>query len=341
MTRCLPTTRFIGAPKRICAQREDAAALAELKQIRRDYPDSVITEQSLQSIAVAAAALNQPAEAVSALDAYPMTPQRPGLLLLRAEAHEKAGQPLEAALDYQAIYMRFALSEQAREAATKLDFLQSSRGRADSAASARSAHGPCGNPVQCQAVERCPLGICGAPATAFGSGPRARGTADSRMRRGAWRLPFGDDGSADHRPGCRRGTLVLPGRVLPIASAGSRKWWLPWRLRPRARLPAAGRPLRSSLAGNFYWVRLDRDRAASYYKRMADQFPAAPDAANAQWRVAWTAVLKRAPEGAELLQEHLRLFPGINLHSRRALLARPACGGRRSCRVSREVITIN
>ena len=110
------------------AQREDAAALAELKQIRRDYPDSVITEQSLQSIAAAAAALNQPAEAVSALDAYPMTPQRPGLLLLRGEAHEKAGQPLEAALDYQAVYMRFALSEQAREAATKLDFLKSSAG---------------------------------------------------------------------------------------------------------------------------------------------------------------------------------------------------------------------
>ena len=64
------------------------------------------------------------------------------------------------------------------------------------------------------------------------------------------------------------------------------------------------------LAGNYYWVRLDRDRAAGYYKRLAEQFPSSPDAANAQWRVAWTAVLKRAPEGAELLQEHLRRFPG-------------------------------
>jgi soluble lytic murein transglycosylase len=64
------------------------------------------------------------------------------------------------------------------------------------------------------------------------------------------------------------------------------------------------------LAGNYYWVRLDRDRAAGYYKRLAEQFPSSPDAANAQWRVAWTAVLKRAPEGAGLLQEHLRRFPG-------------------------------
>jgi len=63
-------------------------------------------------------------------------------------------------------------------------------------------------------------------------------------------------------------------------------------------------------AGNFYWVRLDRDRASGFYKRLVDQFPSSGDAANAQWRVAWTAVLKRAPEGAELLQQHLRLFPG-------------------------------
>ena len=27
------------------------------------------------------------------------------------------------------------------------------------------------------------------------------------------------------------------------------------------------------LAGNYYWVQLDRDRAASYYKRLADRFP--------------------------------------------------------------------
>jgi hypothetical protein len=74
------------------AQHEDAAALAELKQIRQEYPDAVITEQVLQSIGLAAMALNQPAEAVRALDAYSLTAQRPGLLLLRGEAREKPGK---------------------------------------------------------------------------------------------------------------------------------------------------------------------------------------------------------------------------------------------------------
>ena len=36
---------------------------------------------------------------------------------------KKPSQPVEAAADYQAIYTRFAVSEQAREAAVKLGFL--------------------------------------------------------------------------------------------------------------------------------------------------------------------------------------------------------------------------
>jgi soluble lytic murein transglycosylase len=64
------------------------------------------------------------------------------------------------------------------------------------------------------------------------------------------------------------------------------------------------------LAGNYYWVQLDRDRAASFYKRLAENFPSVPDADPSQWRIAWTAVLKRQPEAALFLSEHLRLYPG-------------------------------
>ncbi len=32
------------------------------------------------------------------------------------------------------------------------------------------------------------------------------------------------------------------------------------------------------LAGNYYWVQLDRDRASGYYKRVADNFATSPDA---------------------------------------------------------------
>jgi len=62
--------------------------------------------------------------------------------------------------------------------------------------------------------------------------------------------------------------------------------------------------------GNYYWVQLDRDRASSYYKRLDQYFPTSADALQAQWRVTWTAVLKRQPDAAAMLLEHLKRFPG-------------------------------
>src|SRR5271157_3555822 len=64
------------------------------------------------------------------------------------------------------------------------------------------------------------------------------------------------------------------------------------------------------LAGNYYWTQMDRERATGYYKRLAENFPGVPDATAAQWRVAWTAVLKREPNAALFLSEHIRLYPG-------------------------------
>ncbi len=64
------------------------------------------------------------------------------------------------------------------------------------------------------------------------------------------------------------------------------------------------------LAGNYDWMQLDRDRASGYYTRLEEQFPAAPEADAAEWRVAWTAVLKRQPGAAGLLEKHFERFPG-------------------------------
>jgi soluble lytic murein transglycosylase len=291
------------------AQHQEAAALAELQQVRNDYADSVITEQALQSLAVAATALNQPAEAVKALDAYAMTDQRPGLLLLRAEAREKAGQPLEAASDYQALYTRFAVSEQAREAAMKLDLLRGSSGvqippipfdlrlahaailfNAKDWGGARTEYAAILQQLSGAAVERTELRIleCG---VALGASPTEMialkvTDADVDAER-SYTL-------ADYYRSHQQETDM----VAAVENAASRA--------PTSRWAASA----LFLAGNFYWVRLDRDRASAFYKRVAEQFPNSADAVNAQWRVAWTAVLQRAPEAAEELQEHLRRFPG-------------------------------
>jgi soluble lytic murein transglycosylase len=290
------------------AQQRNEAALAELRQIRQDYPDTAMTEQVLQSIAVAATALNQPAEAVKALDAYPQTAQRPGLLLLRAEAHERAGQAPEAAADYQTIFMRFAVSEQAREAGVKLDYLRSADPQipqlpldqrfahagilfeAKDWGSARNEYSVILQQLSGGNLERAELRIleCG---VALGANP-------SEMMALKISDPDVDAERSYSLAEYYRGHQQEPEMIAAVESAASRA--------PQSRWAASA----LFLAGNFYWVKLDRDRASSFYQRVSEQFPNSPDATNAQWRVAWTAVLKRAPEAAEDLQQHLRRFPG-------------------------------
>lgn len=291
------------------ARHQNAAALAELKQLRHDFPDSVITEQVLQSLGDAAFGLNQPGEVVGALDAYSLTPQSPALLLLRGEAHEKADQALAAALDYQAVYVHFPLSEQAREAGVKLDFLRGSSAgqipplpledRLVHAAilynakhwdDARSEYVAILPRLSGAEAERAELHIlaCGV----------ALGAAPTEMIA----LPLSDpDVSAERSyllAGYYRSQQQEGPMVAAVEAAVSRA--------PSSQWAAAS----LFLAGNYYWVLLDRDQAAGYYKRLEEHFPTVPDAGSAQWRIAWTAVLKRAPKAAELLQEHLQRFPG-------------------------------
>src|ERR1700691_5044358 len=110
------------------ASGHSADALAELKRFRSEYPDSVMTDAALQSLGDAALAASQPGEAVTALEAYPQTTQRPALLLLRGEASEQAGKAPDAGADFQRVYLRFVLDEQARQAGVKLGFLRTSMG---------------------------------------------------------------------------------------------------------------------------------------------------------------------------------------------------------------------
>ena len=286
-----------------------ADALAELQQLRRDFPDSVLTDQALQSLAEAALATNHPADALAALDAYPSTPQSPALLFLRGEAHEQAGDPLAAAADYQTIYLHFAPSSQAPEAGMKWDLLRVKLGdqlpsitleqrlahastlyAASRWSEARNEYSQLLPQLSGIEHERAELRVleCGA---AFGAGPDAMAalklTDPDLDAERLYQL------AQTYRPLVREADMLaaIEGAV---ARAPSSSW-------------AASSLF---LAGNYYWVLLDRDRAAGYYKRLADNIPSAPDASKAQWRVAWVAVLQRRADAANLLTDHLRRYPG-------------------------------
>lgn len=291
------------------AQRQNAEALANMQRLRTAYPNSVVTEQALQGLGEAAMAASQPAAAVQALDEYPLTPERPALLFLRGEAHEAAQQPAQAAADYQAIYTHYPLSDPAKEAAIKLDFLRSSLGDqlpqlplavrvshaetiffAKQWSDARTEYAQILPQLTGADRERAQLRImeCGISLGAGISELSALQINDPDVD--AERLYT----IADYYRAQQQDTQLDTTVATATSRAPSSRW--------------ADESL--FLAGNYYWVKLDRDRASSYYQREEEQFPTSTHAAPAQWRVAWTAVLKRAPNAASLISEHLRRFPG-------------------------------
>jgi peptidoglycan lytic transglycosylase len=291
------------------AANNDAAAVSELQQFRKNFPDSVMTEQALAALGTAAIAAKQPAAAVAALDAYPQTTQRSALLFLRGQAHEQAGQILEAAADYRSVYENFPTSEHAREAGVRFDFLAGAPGAqippiplndrvahagflfaAKDWSDARDEYAKALPQLSGAEAERAQLRIleCG---MSLGAGP--------------WevaKLQITDpDVDAERSYALAefyRDQQQEPEMIAAVEAAAKRAPASPW---------AAAALF---LAGNYYWVQLDRAQASSYYQRVVDGFPNGPDTPSAQWRVAWTAMMARQPNAADLFEQHLRNYPG-------------------------------
>jgi len=288
---------------------KNAEALSELKQLRRTFPDSVMTSQALQSLGTAALLLHQPAAILSALDAYPETEDRAAFLLLRGEAHEMDGQLAAAATDYTTAYLKFPLSDASRDAGEKLRALQSvpsnhipeipleqqlahadalfiarswSDARAEYSRLLMSLSGPQRERAELRVLE------CG---MALGAGPSEtmslQLTDPDVMAERSYTL-------ANYY----RNAQVESEMVAQVEAAVSRAPLSRW----------AEQAL--FLAGNYYWVQLDRQRAVSYYQSVVDEFPTWPDADAAHWRIVWTSVLARASDAPSLLADHLRRFPG-------------------------------
>lgn len=290
------------------ALSHDPNALQELEELRSEFPFSVMTEQALQSLGVAALAANQPADGVEALSAYAGTEKSPQLLLLLGELREKAGQQIDAAADYREVYVHFPLSDQARDAEGKLANLSATLGaqlppipvdirlahavklfEAQQWNDARNEYNALLPSLSGVELGRAQVRIleCGVE---MGGDPSALAALKI------------DDPDIDAERNYTladyyRGAANEAQMVAAVEAAASRAPSSFWTERSLF------------LAGNYYWVNLQRDQASSYYARVASQFPSSTNADSALWRVAWTDVLKRDPDAAAKLEDHLKRFP--------------------------------
>ena len=95
-------------------------AYADLQAFQKEYPSSAMREQFLEAFAPTAVETGHAQAAIEALNDYAPTNTRPALLLERAQAYKAAHQLPHAARDYQTLYYKYPLSDEAKAAGTTL-----------------------------------------------------------------------------------------------------------------------------------------------------------------------------------------------------------------------------
>jgi soluble lytic murein transglycosylase len=288
---------------------ENAAARSKLETLLREFPGSVLTEQATEALARTLLVLGEANAAARLLDGYGPAAVKPALLLLWAQALEqgsgKGGADAAAAARlYREVYYRFPLSDEASVAARRLSAADRARGdaahlgRAAAFFGARRWREACAEYGQLEDLLE-----------ARGPG---RELEEVRLRRAQCRVQIGAAGPA-----------LVAGLSLADAELETERLYVLSQLyRARGQeteMLAAieqaasrrGRWAEEALfaAGNYYWVALDRARAAGYYRRVLQHFPAGTNARVAHWRIAWAAHLEGSHEAAAMFEEHVRAHP--------------------------------
>jgi soluble lytic murein transglycosylase len=289
-----------------------AGALADLDSLRREFPASVLTDQVVEIEALAELALGQADRAVAALEGYDKVGSKPSLLLLRAQAHQQAGQTASAADDYLGLYYGFPLSDEAKAAGAKIPELGASLGEqfpgvpteqqlgraaalfdAHRWHEARSAYEDLLPKISGIERQRAQLRIAESDVQLGGSPSALASLAVSEPEPDAERLYALSQAFR---------TLKQEGEMLSVVEQLAAHY-------PQSRWTEEG----LFGAGNYFWVNLERGKAAQFYQRVWQQFPAGKNAQAAHWRLAWVAYLERHAQTASLLEQHVRTFPSASL----------------------------
>jgi soluble lytic murein transglycosylase len=303
------TLFWIAQTERTLHKNNEAAQ--DLATILRDHLNTVIKEIVLQAYVPTTVEIGHAQDGLDALAAYPAATSKPALLLVRARAYESVRKFVPAVKDYQALYYKFPLADEAKDAGVSLtrlskqlhnEFpyagaeLQDQRAaifydahkwkeaRVEYDKLAAMLKDPA-NPIRQRALVRsaeCRQHLKPAPALLANlniSDPEADAERLYSL-------------SQAYRSEKNEGAMV--GTVEKVAEKYPLSHWAEEAL---------------MATGNYYWVLLDRSKASTYYVRILDNFPGGKNAYNAEWRVAWVAYLDRAPYADEKITIFLRKYP--------------------------------
>jgi soluble lytic murein transglycosylase len=293
------------------AMGRSADAYKVLQTIQNDYPNTAMREQLLEAFAPTAVQLGHSQEAIDALDGYSATASKPTLLYERAHAYQAAHQLPHAVKDYQTVFYKFPLADEAKPAGSALSQLMHALGkeytypgvelqeqRAQAFYDAhkwKEARGEFeklltmlkdpANPARQRAqlrVAECRVQLKGSPSLiAAVKSPDLEVDAERLYAL-----------SQAYRSAKKEAEMFLALNTLAQNYPVS-KW-------TEEGLMAAG---------NYHWVELERAKAVINYQRVLDTFPNGKYAFNCEWRIAWVAYLNRQPDADDRLTAFLLKYP--------------------------------
>jgi len=293
------------------AMGRNADAYKVLQTIQHDYPNTAMREPLLEAFAPTAVQLGHAQEAIDALEAYAATTSKPTLLYERAHAYQVAHQLPRAAKDYQTVFYKFPLADEAKPAGSALTQLMHALGKEytypgvelqDQRAQAfYDAH----KWKEARTEYEKLLTMLKDP-----TNPRRQ---RAQLREAECRVQL--KGSPSLIAAVKTPDLeVDPERLYALSQAYRAA-------KKEAEMFAALNTLTKNYpesrwaeeglmaAGNYHWVELDRTKAAINYQRVLDSFPNGKNAFNCEWRIAWVAYLNRQPDADDRLTTFLLKYP--------------------------------
>jgi soluble lytic murein transglycosylase len=282
-----------------------------LQTLRQDYPNTALGEQLLKSFAPIAVQTGHAQEAIDALNAYAPTSSKPDLLIERARAYQAAHQLPRAAKDFQTIFYKFPMADEAKPAAAALTQIMHAL---------RSEYPYPGVEMQQQRAQifydahkwrearaefEKLLTMLKDPANPVRQRAQLR-IAECRVEK---------KGSPSLIASLKTPDLDVDAERLYALSQAYRTDKKETEMFNALNTLAQTYPVSKwnedglMAAGNYHWVQLEREKAAEAYQRVLDSFPNSRNAYNCEWRIAWVAYLDRRPDVDDRLKNFLLKYP--------------------------------
>ncbi|HEY6944965.1 MAG TPA: transglycosylase SLT domain-containing protein [Candidatus Acidoferrum sp.] len=288
-----------------------ADAYKVLQTLQHDYPNTALHEQLLQSLAPTAVQLGHPQEAIDALNAYAATSSRPELLIERARAYQAAHQLPRAAKDFQTIFYKYPLADEAKPAGAALTPLMHALGKEYSYPGVEmqeqraqifyDAHKWREARTEFEKL----LTMLKDPANPVRQRAQLR-AAECRIQ---------PKGSPSLIASLKTPDLDVDAERLYALSQAYRTAKKETEMFNALNLLAQTYPVSKwnedglMAAGNYHWVELEREKAVEAYQRVLDSFPNGRHAFNCEWRIAWVAYLDHRPDADDRLTNFLLKYP--------------------------------